>query len=112
MARYAVEHIWEGKQEYFLIRDHQSWQMVLFPSKYLTHLIRANRSPNTVGRRAKSIRFYLEYLDEKTISQLISEYYSRMVISVNADYEGQETFDLIQKIRDIASEYYLSLIHI
>ena len=45
MARYAVEHIWEGKQEYFLIRDHQSWQMVLFPSKYLTHLIRANRSP-------------------------------------------------------------------
>ena len=51
MARYAVEHIWEGKQEYFLIRDHQSWQMVLLPSKYLTHLIRANRSPNTVGRR-------------------------------------------------------------
>ena len=39
--------------------------MVLLPSKYLTHLIRANRSPNTVGRRAKSIRFYLEYLDEK-----------------------------------------------
>lgn len=48
----------------------------------------------------------LEYLDEKTISQLISEDYSRMVISVNADYEGQETFDLIQQIRDIASEYY------
>ena len=64
MARYAVEHIWEGKKEYFLIRDHQSWQMVLLPSKYLTHLIRANRSPNTVGRRAKSIRFYLEYLNE------------------------------------------------
>ena len=36
MARYAVEHIWEGKQEYFLIRDHQSWQMVLLPSKYLS----------------------------------------------------------------------------
>ena len=48
----------------------------------------------------------LEYLDEQTISQLISEDYSRMVISVNADYEGQETFDLVQKIRDIASEYY------
>ena len=25
-----------------------------------------------------------------------------MVISVNADYEGQETFDLIQKIREYA----------
>lgn len=48
----------------------------------------------------------LEYLDEKTISQLISEDYSRMVISVNVDYEGQETFDLVQKIREIASEYY------
>ena len=48
----------------------------------------------------------LEYLDEQTISQLISEDYSRMVISVNVDYEGQETFDLVQKIRDIASEYY------
>ena len=47
MARYAVEHIWEGRREYFLIRDHQSWQMVLLPSKYLTHLTRANRSPNT-----------------------------------------------------------------
>ena len=82
MARYAVEHIWEGKQEYFLIRDHQSWQMVLFPSKYLTHLIRANRSPNTVGRRAKSIRFYLEYLDEK-----------KMELSQVAELEFQEQYE-------------------
>lgn len=82
MARYAVEHIWEGKQEYFLIRDHQSWQMVLLPSKYLTHLIRANRSPNTVGRRAKSIRFYLEYLDEK-----------EMELSQVAELEFQEQYE-------------------
>jgi len=82
MARYAVEHIWEGKQEYFLIRDHQSWQMVLLPSKYLTHLIRANRSPNTVSRRAKSIRFYLEYLDEK-----------EMELSQVAELEFQEQYE-------------------
>ena len=82
MARYAVEHIWERKQEYFLIRDHQSWQMVLLPSKYLTHLIRANRSPNTVGRRAKSIRFYLEYLDEK-----------EMELSQVAELEFQEQYE-------------------
>lgn len=82
MARYAVEHIWEGKQEYFLIRDHQSWQMVLLPSKYLTHLIRANRSPNTVVRRAKSIRFYLEYLDEK-----------EMELSQVAELEFQEQYE-------------------
>jgi len=53
MARYAVEHIWEGKKEYFLIRDHQSWQMVLLPSKYLTHLIRANRSPEYCWPKGK-----------------------------------------------------------
>ena len=76
--RYAVEHIWEGKQEYFLIRDHQSWQMVLLPSKYLTHLIRANRSPNTVGRRAKSVSYtHLDYfmgdqLPEEQLGQLKS----------------------------------------
>lgn len=82
MARYAVEHIWEGKKEYFLIRDHQSWQMVLLPSKYLTHLIRANRSPNTVGRRAKSIRFYLEYLNE-----------TKLELSQVAEQEFQEQYE-------------------
>ena len=82
MARYAVEHIWEGKKEYFLIRDHQSWQMVLLPSKYLTHLIRANRSPNTVGRRAKSIRFYLEYLNE-----------TELELSQVAEQEFQEQYE-------------------
>ena len=65
MARYAVEHIWEGKKEYFLIRDHQSWQMVLLPSKYLTHLIRANRSPNTIRRNAFALAYYWEYLLEE-----------------------------------------------
>ena len=52
------------------------------PVKYLTHLIRANRSPNTVGRRAKSIRFYLEYLDEK-----------KMELSQVAELEFQEQYE-------------------
>ena len=48
----------------------------------------------------------LEYLDENTLSQLMSENYSRMVLSVDVDYEGSTTFNLVEKIRDIAQKYY------
>lgn len=48
----------------------------------------------------------LEYLDEDTLSQLMSEKYSRMVLSVDASYEGKETFALVEKIRGIAENYY------
>lgn len=47
-----------------------------------------------------------EYLDEDTLALLESEQYSRMVLSINADYEGDETFDLVEKIREIAQDYY------
>ena len=48
----------------------------------------------------------LEYLDENTLSQLMSAHYSRMVLSVDVDYEGSTTFNLVEKIRNIAQEYY------
>lgn len=47
-----------------------------------------------------------EYLDEDTLSMLESENYSRMVISVDVPYEGDETFALIERIRDTANKYY------
>lgn len=47
-----------------------------------------------------------EYLDEETLSQLESENYSRMVISVDLDYEGEKTFDFVKRLRGIAEEYY------
>ena len=46
------------------------------------------------------------YLDKDTLSKLESNNYSRMVISANTDYEGEETFDLIKNIRSIAEKYY------
>ncbi len=54
-----------------------------------------------------------QYLDSGTYSMLCSENYSRMVISVDADYEGKETFRLVENIREIcgkcyADEYYLA----
>ncbi len=47
-----------------------------------------------------------DFLDEDTLSLLESENYSRMVITVDADYEGDETFELVERIRGIAGEYY------
>lgn len=47
-----------------------------------------------------------EYLDSDTVAQLISDDYSRMVITVDADAEGEEAFALIEKVRDTAEEYY------
>ena len=46
------------------------------------------------------------YLDEETYAKLCSDEYTRMVISVDAEYEGEETFELVQTIRDTADSYY------
>lgn len=48
----------------------------------------------------------MEYLDDATLSKLISDNYSRMVLTVDADYEGEETFSLIKQIRSLAGDYY------
>lgn len=48
----------------------------------------------------------LEYLDENTLAQLISKNYSRMVLSVDVPYEGEETFALVEQVRNIAQKYY------
>lgn len=43
-----------------------------------------------------------EFLEEEVKSKLISDKYSRMIISVDVPYEGEETFKLIENIRRIA----------
>jgi predicted RND superfamily exporter protein len=48
----------------------------------------------------------MEYLDADIVSQLVSENYSRFVITVDADYEGEETFSLVETIRDTVNSYY------
>lgn len=47
-----------------------------------------------------------QYLDEGTLSKLNSNNYTRMVITVDTDYEGNETFSLVEEIRDTAEDYY------
>lgn len=46
------------------------------------------------------------YLDSTTYSKLCSENYTRMVISVDAGYEGDATFELVENVRNIAEKYY------
>ena len=47
-----------------------------------------------------------EFLDADTLSQLVSDNYSRMALTVETDYEGEETFALVERIRETAGEYY------
>lgn len=47
-----------------------------------------------------------QYLDSGTLSKLNSNHYTRMVLTVDAAYEGDETFDLVETVRDIADKYY------
>lgn len=47
-----------------------------------------------------------EYLDNATLSKLNSEHYTRMVLTVAADFEGDETFALVETVRNIAETYY------
>ena len=48
----------------------------------------------------------MEYLGADTLAKLRSPNYSRMVISLDTDYEGKQTFQLVEQIRSIADSYY------
>ena len=47
-----------------------------------------------------------EYVEKDTLSKLISEHYSRLLLSVKADLEGDATFDLVGRVREIAESHY------
>ncbi|MGN0814633.1 MAG: RND family transporter [Candidatus Coproplasma sp.] len=47
-----------------------------------------------------------EYLDKELLSQLVSENYSRFVLTVEVDYEGDETFNLVKILRNTTGGYY------
>lgn len=46
------------------------------------------------------------YLDDATLSQLRSENYSRLVLSVSVPAESNQTFELVENIRAVAEKYY------
>ncbi len=48
----------------------------------------------------------MEYIDKSLLSQLVSENYSRMLLTVSTDYEGEEAFSLVTAIKDVSAKYY------
>lgn len=46
------------------------------------------------------------YLDEDIYSKLCSDNYTRMVLTVDTEFEGDETFALVENVRDTAQEYF------
>lgn len=46
------------------------------------------------------------YLDDSLLSRLESEDYSRMVMTVQAEYEGETAFEIIEEIRALGDAYY------
>lgn len=47
-----------------------------------------------------------QYLSSSTLSKLNSDHCTRMVLTVDAAYEGDETFSLVETIQDTAEQYY------
>lgn len=47
-----------------------------------------------------------DYVEEETRSQLLSDQYSRLVLTVKTDLEGDEAFALVDQVRDVAEQYY------
>ena len=47
-----------------------------------------------------------QYLDSGTLAKLNSERYTRMVLTMDTAYEGEETFALVEAVRETAEQYY------
>ena len=48
----------------------------------------------------------VDMVPDQIRSKLRSAHYSRMVLSVSAAYEGEETFAFVERLREIAADYY------
>ena len=67
MNPYTVDRVQDGNVTYFFIRCMEDMSIMPLPTKYLTHMTRAKKSPNTVKRIAFSISYYMSYLEEKDV---------------------------------------------
>lgn len=46
------------------------------------------------------------FIDGDSLKKLNSKNYTRMIVSVNAEYEGEDTIKLIEKVKETANRYY------
>lgn len=106
----AIEEVFGKSDTYVLLvpNGNNAKEMALSEElKELPQITEILSYVDTVGAEIPS-----SYLDENTLSLLRSEKYSRFVISADVDYEGEETFALVEKIRKIADNYYPNETHL
>lgn len=100
----AIEEVFGKTDTYVVMVPNGSTSTQLALSDVLHEIPQVKSILSYVDTVGKSIPE--GYLSEDTLSLLVSEHYSRFVLTVDADYEGDETFDLVKTIRETVSEYY------
>lgn len=80
MKKYIVWSDKDGTVDCFYIYNTESMCVETFPSKYLMHMVRAKKSPNTIERAARALSYYMLYIDEKEME--LTDVYEM-------DYEAQ-----------------------
>ena len=56
--------------------------------------------------------FPTEYVPESQLSELISDHYSRIVLTVGTDTDGEQAFSVVNKVREIAQGAYPDTYHL
>ena len=54
----------------------------------------------------------MEYVPQNKLSELISEHYSRMVVTLDAPTDGPQAFAFVEKVRALADKYYPGTYHL
>lgn len=106
----AIESIFGKSDTYVLLVPKGNSESELELSDELHALPQVTEVLSYVGTVGAEIP--TEYLDEDVVSLLQSDNYSRFVITVDADYEGEETFALVEKIKKIGEKYYPNKTHL
>ncbi|MGN0659907.1 MAG: RND family transporter, partial [Emergencia sp.] len=100
----AIEDVYGQKDTYVLMVPKETLSQEKALSEELNQIPEIDSIisyVDTVGAEIPS-----EYLNDDILSQLRSENYDRLVLTVSADYEGEHTFRLIEEIHDVAQKYY------
>lgn len=69
--------------------------------KQIDHVTAVTSYATMVSNKIPSI-----YLDSEIVSQFYSDHYARIIISADCAFEGTESFQMVEQIKDAAQEYY------
>lgn len=83
------------------VGDYQKELKITTDLNKLNNVIGVNSFVTTFG-----LDIPIQYLPKELVSQFISDKYSRIIINTDVEEEGKETFALVEKIKDVADDYY------